>query len=180
MLQHKGTNIMKTERLTLRPLTVDDAPSYFSNLVNDKEVLKYTAWPYHDSMEKTKEMLASWRKHYDKVLFYNWAVELDGTLIGNLTVYRIYEDDCALEIGYCFGKEYWNKGYATEAAKAAIGYLVAEVKAKKIIVSFASPNPASGRVAEKCGMQYVKTEEDAFTTRDGEVVDVITYELSVQ
>lgn len=180
MLNHKGTNQMKTERLTLRPLTENDAPAYFSKLVNDKEVLRYTAWPYHNDIEKTKEMLAAWTKHYVKPMFYNWAVDLDGTLIGNFTVYRIYEDECALEIGYCFGKEHWNKGYATEAAKAVIEYLTKEVHAKKIIVSFAAKNPASGKVAQKCGMQYVKTEAGAFTTREGDVVDVHEYELIVE
>lgn len=180
MLNHKGTNQMKTERLTLRPLTENDAPAYFSKLVNDKEVLRYTAWPYHEKVEQTEEMVKNWIKNYTKPMLYNWAVALDDDLIGTFTVYRIYEDECAMEIGYCFGKDHWNKGYATEAAKAVVEYLIQEIGAKKVVISYADKNPASGRVAQKCGFQYVKTEENAFTTRDGEVTNVIEYELIVK
>lgn len=176
MLNHQGTQTIKTSRLILRRLTVEDANDFFTKLVNDRQVLKYTAWPYHEKEEQTEKMLASWSTAYDKMAFYNWGIEYDGSIIGNITVYRIYEDTDTVEIGYCFGKDYWNKGFATEAAKAVIEFLFDKVNANKILISYAHKNPASGRVAEKCGMTYVKTEDAAFTTSDGEVVDVIEYE----
>ena len=176
MLHHKGTVELQTERLLLRRLRVSDSGDFFTNLVNDKEVLRYTAWPYHETIEQTVGMLTAWCGAYEKPLFYCWGVEFEGKIIGNLTVYRIYEDTNSLEIGYCFGKEHWNKGFATEAVKAVTDFLFSAVNAEKIIVSFASGNPASGKVAEKCGMTYVKTDKAAFTTQSGEVVDVIEYE----
>ena len=176
MLNHKGTVELKTDRLLLRRLKATDKNDFFRHLVNDKEVLRYTAWPYHESVEQTEAMLSAWEGAYVKPAFYNWGVEYEGMIIGNLTVYRLYEDTCTLEIGYCFGKDFWNKGFATEAVKAVLNFLYNEVNAEKIVISFASGNPASGRVAEKCGMTYVKTDPAAFTTTSGEVVDVIEYE----
>lgn len=176
MLQHKGTVELKTNRLLLRKLCASDSGDFFTNLVHNKEVLRYTAWPYHETVEQTQTMLTAWERAYSKPAFYNWGVEYEGKIIGNLTVYRLYEDTCTLEIGYCFGKDFWNKGFATEAVKAVLTFLYNEVNAEKIVISFASANPASGRVAEKCGMTYVKTDPAAFTTTSGEVVDVVEYE----
>lgn len=176
MLNHQGTRTITTKRLILRPLRPDDAFDFFTQLVNDKQVLKYTAWPYHENIEQTEKMLTSWSTAYAKKAFYNWGIEFEGKIIGNITVYRIYEDTSCVEIGYCFGYDYWNRGFATEAAQSVCDFLFDEVKADKIIISFAHKNPASGRVAEKCGMTYVSTTKNGFTTADGEVVDVIEYE----
>ena len=176
MLNHKGTQFIQTDRLILRRLTSQDTDNFFAQLVNDKRVLKYTAWPYHEKPEQTKKMLDSWSHAYERPAFYNWGIEFEGKIIGNITVYRIYEDTSAMEIGYCFGYGYWNRGFATEAAKAVINFLFDEIGAQKIIISYAHKNPASGRVAEKCGMTYVSTAPNAFTTADGEVVDIIEYE----
>ncbi len=176
MLTHKGTQKIHTDRLFLRKLTPSDAQDFFTHLVNDKRVLRYTAWPYHTTVSQTEKMLISWSESYKKSAFYNWGIEFDGKIIGNITVYRIYEDVCTLEIGYCLGYDYWNRGFATEAAKAVIDFLFTEINAKKIIVSFASANASSGRVAEKCGMTYIRTSPQAFITTDGETVDIIEYE----
>ncbi|MBE6638065.1 MAG: GNAT family N-acetyltransferase [Ruminococcaceae bacterium] len=175
MFTHKGTCNIKTPRLCLRQLTIADASDFFYQLVNDKQVLKYTAWPYHEDIAQTENMLSSWEKAYERPAFYNWGIEYKGKIIGNITVYRLYEDTAAAEIGYCFGSDYWNQGFATEAAKAVMDYLFHKIGAEKIIISFADKNPASGRVAEKCGMTYVQTLPRAFTTSENEVVDIIEY-----
>ena len=178
MLNHKGTKKLTTERLLLRKLRESDAYDYFTQIVNDKTVLKYTAWPYHESIEQTEEMLANWENAYTKPVLYNWGVEFEGRIIGNITVYRIYEDTNTMELGYCFGKDFWNRGFATEAAKAVIDFLLNQVNAETVIISFAAANPASGKVGEKCGMTYVQTYPKAFTTMDGEVVDILEYKIT--
>ena len=66
MLNHKGTVELKTERLLLRRLKVTDKNDFFNHLVNDKEVLRYTAWPYHESVKQTEAMLSAWEGAYAK------------------------------------------------------------------------------------------------------------------
>ena len=73
----------------------------------------------------------------------------------------------------------YGQGYATEAATAIIDYLFSEVKAEKILISYADKNPASGRVAQKCGMRDIGTSKNAFTTSEGETVDIIEYEKTM-
>ena len=59
-----------------------------------------------------------------------------------------------VEIGWRIAAEYWNRGYATEAAKAAVAFSF-EMLGMKEIVAFTVPeNLASRRVTEKLGMSH--------------------------
>ena len=58
------------------------------------------------------------------------------------------------ELGYWIGKPYWNRGYATEAAKAVVAYSFEVLKLNRIYAYHFTRNPASGRVLEKIGMRY--------------------------
>ena len=57
------------------------------------------------------------------------------------------------ELGYWVGPAYWNKGIATEAARAMIDYGFKIKKFHKINATHYLYNPASGRVMEKAGME---------------------------
>ncbi len=57
------------------------------------------------------------------------------------------------ELGYWVGKEYWNRGYCTEASRAVIEYGFRELGLNKIVAHHISRNPSSGRVMTKCGMK---------------------------
>lgn len=47
MLSHKGTQKIKTPRLTLRRFTMDDVPAVYSNWASDSEVTEFLRWPAH-------------------------------------------------------------------------------------------------------------------------------------
>jgi RimJ/RimL family protein N-acetyltransferase len=57
------------------------------------------------------------------------------------------------EMGYWIGAPYWNRGYATEAARAVLGFGFETVGLHRIYAAHFTRNPASGRVMEKTGMQ---------------------------
>lgn len=50
-INHQGTKVLTTDRLILRPLTVDDAQSVFDNWASDDEVTKYLTWTTHQSVD---------------------------------------------------------------------------------------------------------------------------------
>jgi RimJ/RimL family protein N-acetyltransferase len=73
------------------------------------------------------------------------------------------------ELAYLFNRPYWRKGYGSEAVTAVVkeyapatvkeGYLL-DGKVLETIVATARPdNPASGRILEKVGMQFIRAEE---------------------
>ena len=58
------------------------------------------------------------------------------------------------ELGYWIGKPYWNKCYASEAAKAILRFGFKELNLHRIHAHHLSRNPASGKVLQKIGMQH--------------------------
>lgn len=152
-MQNLGTRTLTTERLCLRKFTLDDADAMFEGWASHPEVTKNVGWKPHKNRQETYDILASWIKEYDDN-YYNWAVECLDTheLIGNISVISLSEPHQNAEIGYFYGSKYWNRGYATEALKAVIKYLLEECGLHLVEAKHYSTNPASGRVMQKAGM----------------------------
>ena len=171
MLSHKGTVVLKTERLTLRPFRLTDAEDMYNNWGSDPEVPKYVSWDVHESADFTRELLGSWIENYEKPDYYNWTLEFEGQAIGNVAVVSFSRWDGA-EIGYCMSRRFWNLGIMTEAVSAVTDFLFAEVGCKRIRIRNMRGNPASGRVAEKCGYSFEGIEREAARAKDGSVQDI--------
>ncbi len=178
MLNHKGTNIIETERLILRPFRSEDAPIMFRNWAGDREVPKYLTWNVHRSVADTECVVNMWVAQYNDMSTYNWVIVLKeiGEPIGGISVARIYENIDGAEIGYCIGKPWWSKGIMTEAFSAVIPYLF-EVGFNRIDAAHAVKNPASGRVMEKCGLKYEGTFRQSFRSTAGELLDLSFYSI---
>ena len=63
----------------------------------------------------------------------------------------------------------------TEAAKAVIDFLFSEVGVNRVEISHAVKNPASGRVAPKCGLTLEGTRREYFKASNGEFLDISYY-----
>ena len=50
-LHHAGTQILKTKRLVLRPLSLDDAQAMYDNWASDPQVTRFMNWPTHENIE---------------------------------------------------------------------------------------------------------------------------------
>lgn len=175
MLTQKGTQTLKTERLTLRRFTLDDAQAMFENWANDERVTRYLTWSPHASPKFTKKLLRMWCRGYKKAETYNWAIEYEGKIAGNISVVKINERSEFAELGYCLGFDYWNKGIMSEAAKAVIDYLFTEIGVNRIEICHAVKNPGSGRVAQKCGLKLEGIKRERFKAFSGEFLDIAEY-----
>ncbi len=177
MLKHKGTQVIHTERLTLRPFTPADAEAMFRNWANDPDVTKFLTWAPHGSVNVTNVLLKSWCEEYKKPDRYNWVIEYQGEPIGGIDVVRLNTRSEWAELGYCMGTEWWNKGLMTEAAQAVIRYLFCEVGVHRIVIEHATENPGSGRVAQKCGLTLEGVKRDYFKKYDGAFLDIAQYAI---
>lgn len=175
MLTHKGTQTLHTERLTLRRFTPDDAQAMFDNWAKDGRVTRYLTWSPHPSPEATQELLRLWCDAYENPGTYNWAMVYEGTLIGNISVTHMDEKSEWAELGYCMGYAYWNKGLMPEAVKAVIAFLFTQVLVNRIAITHAVKNPASGRVAQKCGFTFEGTKREYYQSSTGEFLDISDY-----
>ena len=98
-----------------------------------------------------------------------------GLLLVVLGASSLYSVDQA-EFGYWIGKEFWSRGYATEAAAAAIDYAFRSLGVNRVEALHFIGNSASGRVMEKCGMRHEGTLRQA-RKKWGEYVDVKVYAI---
>jgi RimJ/RimL family protein N-acetyltransferase len=56
------------------------------------------------------------------------------------------------ELGYWVGRQFWGRGYCTEAAQVVVGYAFGTFSLNKVAARYLCGNVASGRVMEKVGM----------------------------
>ena len=178
-MNNLGTVQLETERLILRKFTHEDAEQMFSNWASDPEVTKYTSWDCHKNVEETKEIIKKWIDSY-KENSYNWVIELRETkeIIGSITGVKVYETSLDVEIGYCYGQKYWNKGYASEALRKVIDFFINECGVHLVSARHMSDNPASGRVMIKAGMKYEATLRDRVINKETkEFSDLLIYSI---
>lgn len=152
-----GTKTLYTDRLILRKIKENDYKEAYKNWCSDENVSKYVMWNVHKNELETKELFSNWINDYKDLCCFRWIVEIKESkeLIGTIDVVKLSEVNSRAEIGYCYGSKYWGNGYATEALKCVIDYLLNEVEIDLVVSSFEVSNPASGRVMEKAGMKCV-------------------------
>jgi len=175
---HKGTQIIETERLVLRPFKADDAQQMFDNWSSDDEVTKYMNWATQQSIDETITTLEKWSVRYEQDSFYNWAIEIkeDRKHIGFISVVYCDETIEKVELGFGIGKRWWHKGFMSETVNAVIDYLFNEVKVQRIQAGHDTNNPNSGKVMQKCGMKYEGTMRKADITNNG-ICDISYYAI---
>jgi len=144
--------IIETERLFLREMTQADFPLLCKHLQNPEVMY---AWEHAFSDAEVQEGLDKQFQSYKEYGFGIWAVILkeNNELIGHCGLsMQPCEDREVLEIGYIFQKEYWYKGYATEAAIACKEYAFDKLGANEVFSLIRDTNIASQNVAKRNGM----------------------------
>jgi len=150
-----------TERLHLRPFREDDAEAWHA-IWGDPDVIW---WGPSESLEKSAAGLARLvRAEREK-----WA---DG--LGWLAVLERGSDEIVgdvllqpapfvegVEVGWHIRKHVWNRGYATEAARATVEQAFRTGLCDEVYAIVALQNVPSLRVAAKLGMEAVKDMEYA-------------------
>lgn len=177
MFEHKGTQTLRTERLILRKYQLSDAQDMFKNYAADERVTKFLSWPPYTNTADIEEFLRERIAEYADPSNYHWAIEMNGEMIGSISVIggSDYHRNC--EIGYCLGYEFWNKGIMAESLAAVIKFLFEEVGMNRIIAKHNEKNPASGRVMQKCGMTHEATFREHYHMNDGNYYDSILYRI---
>lgn len=144
--------MLKTERLILRPFTLEDAP-LVQILAGDKDVASTTRLiphPYPDGLAVS--WISSLPALYEQGDGVRFAITLkEGALIGSIGLILSLPDHHG-EMGYWIGKPYWNSGYCTEAAAAVLQFAFDGLDLERVYARYMGRNPASGRVMAKLGM----------------------------
>jgi RimJ/RimL family protein N-acetyltransferase len=147
---------LRTERLWLRKwLPEDRAP--FARLNADPRVMEF--FPGLLSREESDNRVDLIETHFQQHGFGLWAVEIPETtrfagFIGiSIPRFEAHFTPC-IEIGWRLAAEHWNRGHATEGARAVLEYGFKRLCLKEIVSYTVPHNLRSRRVMEKIGMTH--------------------------
>lgn len=147
--------VIETDRLTLRKLTLDDAP-FILRLVNEPSWIQNIGDKGVRNLEDARNYLCTGPMDmYERRGFGLYMIELnDGDVpIGMCGL--IKRDSLQdVDIGYALLPEYWGKGYAHEAVTAVLAYGKRKFGLNRIVAIVSPGNASSIRVLEKVGMQF--------------------------
>ena len=161
---------IETERLIITEFNLSMSESVHKNSLDDDN-RKFVPDEVFETVEEAKETIEFLMNVYetgDGPLVYPVLLK-DGTNIGYVQLVPIKE---GFEVGYHIGKEYTRKGYASEALKAFLEYMMTHKNLDKVYGICVWENYASQRVLEKCGF---KKEYEGIGKYQGEDRDITKY-----
>ena len=154
--RERSFDTLKTERLTLRRPTLADVEAIVS-LANDRRVAENTRrLPYPYSVTHAVNFVRATVDNREIV----FLIEHHDTPIGMVGIDRSASGET--EFGCWLGVAYWGRGFATEAAQAAIDFFFEEFSGGILCAGARVINPASRNVLEKCGFQWSGVELHRF------------------
>ena len=153
---------LETERLILRPLGERDAPHIIRLFRGDWGAVRHTGrmpWPLEE------RAVREWLRLHVGPHAHSFLVirRQDRAVIG---MAGFGGDGASAELGYGFGRAFWNRGYATEAVQALLD-LAARLGLRRLDAYAFPENPASVRVLEKAGFASAGLIERDYPARGG-------------
>ena len=149
---------LETDRLTVRNFRVEDWQDWQAAIVayQATDAAKFEdPWPTSDEDMKG---IVSWFAGGDEYLAV--CLKPEGTVIGMVHIgQRDSEDGQVHNLGYIFHPAYGGKGYATEACRAAMAYVFAELRAEAFLTGTHPDNEASVRLLKRLGFSYAGNGE---------------------
>lgn len=168
---------MTSERLLVRPMQLDDAPSLFE-FWSDPMVTKHMNIEAFTDISQAQEMIVLLQKLFTENKAIRWTILLKDSneIIGSIGFnYLDYENERA-EIGYDLGYSYWGKGYATEAIRALTSYGFESLHLNRVEAKVDPDNLNSIKVLKK--LRFVEEGKlRQYEKSKGEFVDLIMFSM---
>lgn len=166
----------ETERLLLKPISLDDVEGYEKGFV-DYDVIRHLAahvpWPY--PVGGVQDFMENHLLPHQGKSKWCWGIFLrtdQKNLIGSIEI-RLSTTD---NRGFWLAKKYWGKGYMTEAVDPVMAYAFEELNFEKMVFTNAKGNQRSRRIKEKTGAKFIGLKSAKFT--DPQYTDSEVWELT--
>jgi RimJ/RimL family protein N-acetyltransferase len=168
---------LTTDRLQLRPFTLADAATVVQ-LAGDWEVAKMMApVPYPYPLSVAEEWIASHPRLAAEGLEVTYGLWSENNLIGSITFENRGDDVAGL--GYWIGRQYWNRGYVSEAIARIIRYAFEDLDQPELTTQLFADNATSAHVLEKAGFQLVR-ETEGWSEARRKICPKLEYHLTRQ
>jgi ribosomal-protein-alanine N-acetyltransferase len=147
---------IKTPRLQIRQIRIDDAESIFA-LKSDPEVTKQYGQKPHLSLSQSVDYVRERLEDYKRRNAIYWVFDLNEggihNAVGSCCFWNFEPSFKCAELGYELQRKYWGKGIMSEALVAIISYGFDQLELKRIEALPLSKNEASKNLLEKLGFK---------------------------
>ncbi|MCL1913714.1 MAG: GNAT family N-acetyltransferase [Eubacteriaceae bacterium] len=139
-----------TKRLILRKATKGDAHDMLE-YASDEETVRYLDWAGAKTIDEALEGIITFHWSQPGI----WAIELreNSKCIGAISI-NVEPDHDKCSFGYVLNRNYWNKGYMTEALGAVLSLCFEKLELNRVEAIHYVGNEASGKVMEKNHMAF--------------------------
>lgn len=162
---------LETERLLLRPVTLEDAEDMFE--YGSKEDNTYFVFPRHTTIDDTLHSIAN---YFMASPLGKFGIELkeNKKLIGTADI-RVDMKKSRAELGYVLNQEYTKQGYATEAAARLVEFAFETLELQKVTATCDARNVSSKAVMKRLGMKEEGHSRNHELWKNGEWMDMLYY-----
>lgn len=152
--------MISTQRLFVRPITVDDAP-FILTLLNEPSFLRYIGDKQVRNLEDARQYIlngpiASYERHgFGLCLMELRESQTPVGMCGILKREELPDPD----IGFALLPDFWSKGLAFEAATAVLNDASERLKVERILAITSLDNEASIKLLERLGFGFERVIE---------------------
>lgn len=171
-----------SERLILRAYRPEDKTVYFRMVRENWDHLYEFMPPNILAMQNEADaetfigwVNSEWQQR-NLFLFSLWE-KASGCYIGEAYLANPDWHVPSIELGYFLVQASTGKGFATEAARAALRYAFEQLQVSRVDLQCRADNVASQRVAERCGFQFEGRQRLRHRMKSGALVDRLWYGL---
>lgn len=166
-----------SDRLELRPITLEDVSDTYIGWLNDPEVTKFNS---HGEVEYTREkaiQYVSMVSASDEYRVFTIRTRGTGLHIGNISLQQMSRTHQSAEFAILLGdKTYWGKGVAKEASLLILRYGFEVLELHRIYCGTSIANEPMQKLAASLGFTEEGVRKEAMY-KNGAFVDIIEFGL---
>jgi RimJ/RimL family protein N-acetyltransferase len=146
-------NIWQGTSVRLRAVEPEDWEAFYQWDL-DTEMARLSYWiPFPGSREHAKKWTSEEARAEPKGHNFRWVIEsLDGDFAGSIDTHACEPRSGTFEYGIAIQRQYWRKGFASEAIRLVLAYFFGELRYQKVTVHVYEFNEPSLRLHQKLGM----------------------------
>lgn len=177
MIKGEKLPVIEASRVRLRHIENADINSLY-DIFSDSEALRCWGSPPFAERADAVNYLADINANFEKKTLFQWGISLkpDDKIIGTTTLFHLDEKNRRAEIGYALNREFWGKGYVTEALNSVFRFAFDELNLHRIEADVDPRNNASIKILEKFGFQKEGYLRERWFSGD-EIQDAFFYGL---
>lgn len=144
--------VLRTPRLVLRAITIDDAPAIL-RIMGDPRVTRYFGSLPMAAIEQATQRVEIIERDFQQQNGIRWAITQreSGEFLGSCGFWRLIKAHYRAEIGYELAPEWWGRGIMPETMRAILAFGFSTLGLHSVEAHIHPKNSGSRRVLEKLG-----------------------------